>query len=264
MRAYLDLLSQVLDHGTYREDRTGVGTYAVFGTQTRYPLQDTFPLVTTKKIHVKSVVHELLWFIMGGTNTRYLRENGVTIWDEWASPEGDLGPVYGAQWRRWRGADGREYDQLAQVIDGLRSDPAGRRHLVSAWNVAEISQMALPPCHTLFQFFVSDGRLSCQLYQRSADLFLGVPFNIACYALLTAMVAQVAGLGRGEFVHTTGDTHLYANHLEQARLQLGREPRPGPTLVLDPSVGSIDGFRAEHIRIEGYDPHPAIPAKVAV
>jgi thymidylate synthase len=264
MRAYLDLLAQVLDQGTYREDRTGVGTYALFGTQTRYPLHDSFPLVTTKRIHVKSVVHELLWFIMGDTNTRYLRENGVSIWDEWASPSGDLGPVYGAQWRRWRGADGREHDQLAGVIDGLRSDPAGRRHLVSAWNVGEISRMALPPCHTLFQFFVSDGRLSCQLYQRSADLFLGVPFNVASYALLTAMVAQVCGLERGEFVHTTGDTHLYANHLDQARLQLGREPRLAPRLVLDPSVGSIDGFRAEHIRVEGYDPHPAIPAKVAV
>ncbi|CAN5118039.1 thymidylate synthase [soil metagenome] len=264
MHEYHRLLRHVLDNGTFRDDRTGVGTYAVFGTQSRYDLHDSFPLLTTKKLHLRSIVHELLWFLRGDTNVRYLRENGVTIWDEWADENGDLGPVYGAQWRRWRGSDGEEHDQIATLIDGLQHNPGGRRHLVSAWNVGEIGRMALPPCHALFQFFVADGKLSCQLYQRSADLFLGVPFNIASYALLALMVAQVCGLRPGELVHSIGDLHLYANHLDQARLQLSRAPRPLPTMRLDPNVRTIDAFRYEDFALENYDPHPAIRAPIAV
>ncbi len=265
MEEYHRLLRKVLEHGSYREDRTGVGAYAVFGEQSRYDLAETFPLVTTKKLHLRSIIHELLWFLKGDTNVRYLRENKVTIWDEWADADGDLGPVYGAQWRRWQGAaDAEPVDQIARLIAGLKTDPHSRRHIVSAWNVARIGEMALPPCHCLFQFFVADGRLSCQLYQRSADLFLGVPFNIASYSLLTLMVAQVCDLQPGEFVHTFGDLHLYANHLDQARLQLTREPRPLPVMRLNPEVREIDGFRYEDFTLEGYDPWPSIKAEIAV
>jgi len=265
MRPYLDLVRHVLTHGERRDDRTGTGTLSVFGAQTRYNLAEGFPLLTTKKLHTRSIIHELLWFIRGETNIQYLRENGVTIWDEWADENGNLGPVYGKQWRSWAAPDGRHIDQLANLIDGIKASPHSRRHLLSAWNPADVDHMALPPCHCLFQFYVtSDRRLSCQLYQRSADLFLGVPFNIASYALLTHMIAQVTGHTAGEFIHTFGDLHLYLNHLDQARLQLERAPRPLPTLLLDPSITSLFDFRFDHITIENYHPHPAIKAPIAV
>ncbi len=264
MRAYLDLLREVLERGVEKSDRTGVGTRSVFGRQLRFDLAAGFPLVTTKKVHTKSVIHELLWFIRGETNTRYLREHGVSIWDEWADENGDLGPIYGAQWRSWPVPSGETIDQLANVIDEIRRRPDSRRLVVSAWNVAALPEMALMPCHALFQFYVAEGRLSCQLYQRSADLFLGVPFNIASYALLTHMVAQATGLGVGDFVHTFGDAHIYSNHTEQVREQLSREPRPLPTLRLNPEVREIDAFTFEDIAIENYNPHPAIRAPVAV
>ncbi|HEY4575044.1 MAG TPA: thymidylate synthase [Thermoanaerobaculia bacterium] len=264
MRAYQDLLQHILDHGTPKPDRTGTGTLSVFGYQMRFDLSQGFPLLTTKKLHLRSIIHELLWFLAGDTNVRYLHEHGVTIWDEWADAEGELGPVYGAQWRSWPTPDGGAIDQIARLIAGIRANPDSRRHIVSAWNVAEIDRMALPPCHALFQFWVGAGRLSCQLYQRSADVFLGVPFNIASYALLTMMVAQVCGLAPGDFVHTLGDAHLYQNHLEQARLQLTREPRPLPTMTLNPEVESIFDFHFEDFTLSGYDPHPAIKAPIAV
>ena len=265
MEEYHRLLRKVLDHGSYREDRTGTGAYSVFGEQSRYDLGTSFPLVTTKKLHLRSIIHELLWFLKGDTNVKYLRDNKVTIWDEWADENGDLGPVYGAQWRRWQGAPGAEpVDQIAKLIHGIKTNPYSRRHIVSAWNVPHIEKMALPPCHCLFQFFVDRGKLSCQLYQRSADLFLGVPFNIASYALLVLMVAQVCDLQPGEFVHSFGDLHLYANHLEQSKLQLTREPRSLPVMKLNPAVKEIDAFRFEDFTLEGYDPHPAIKAEIAV
>jgi thymidylate synthase len=264
MRAYLDLLGRVLDEGVVKGDRTGTGTRSVFGHQMRFDLTAGFPLVTTKKVHVKSVVGELLWFISGDTNVRWLHDHGITIWDEWADDNGELGPVYGHQWRSWPTPSGRSVDQLAQVIDQIRRDPDSRRLVVSAWNVADIPAMALAPCHTLFQFYVADGRLSCQLYQRSADVFLGVPFNIASYALLTRMVAQVTDLEPGELVHTLGDAHLYLNHLDQARTQLARSPRPLPELWLDSTVRDIDGFTFDSIKVTGYDPHPGIRAPIAV
>jgi thymidylate synthase len=264
MVAYLELLRRILEHGRAKTDRTGTGTSSLFGEQLRFDLAAGFPLVTTKRVHFRSVVHELLWFLTGDTNVRYLRENGVTIWDEWADESGNLGPVYGAQWRSWPSPDGTKIDQMKAVLESIRRDPDSRRHIVSAWNVADLPRMALAPCHVLFQFYVAEGRLSCHLYQRSADVFLGVPFNIASYALLTAMVAQVSGLGPGELVHTFGDVHLYRNHVEQARLQLTREPRPLPTLRLDPGVRSLFDFRYEHVVLESYDPHPPIKAQVAV
>ncbi|MBZ9714798.1 thymidylate synthase [Deinococcus multiflagellatus] len=264
MRQYLDLLQHVLDHGTVKTDRTGTGTRSVFGHQMRFDLREGFPLVTTKKVHLKSVIYELLWFLRGESNVHWLQERGVSIWDEWADEEGELGPVYGVQWKSWPTLDGGHIDQIARVVEQIKSNPDSRRLIVSAWNVAQIDQMALPPCHALFQFYVADGRLSCQLYQRSADVFLGVPFNIASYALLTLMVAQVCGLEPGEFIWTGGDVHLYSNHLEQARLQLSREPRPLPTMHLNPDVTDLFAFRYEDFRLEGYDPHPAIKAPVAV
>ncbi|MCZ6463391.1 MAG: thymidylate synthase [Proteobacteria bacterium] len=264
MKQYLDLLRHVLEHGVDKSDRTGTGTRSVFGPQLRFDLAEGFPLLTTKKLHSRSIVHELLWFLKGETNTRYLNENGVSIWDEWADENGDLGPVYGHQWRRWAGADGQPIDQLAGVVDTIRTDPDSRRMVVSAWNVSDLPRMALPPCHLLFQFYVADGRLSCQLYQRSADLFLGVPFNIAEYALLTLMVAQVTELEPGEFVHCLGDAHLYSNHFEQVRRQLARSPRPLPRMRLDPAVKDLFEFRYEHFRLGGYDPHPRIAAPIAV
>ena len=264
MRQYLDLLERILREGVRKDDRTGTGTLSVFGHQLRFDLGRGFPLVTTKKLHLKSIVHELLWFLAGDTNVRYLQEQGVRIWDEWADERGDLGPVYGQQWRSWPAADGAAVDQIADVIGEIRKNPNSRRLIVSAWNPAEVKKMALPPCHCLFQFYVAEGRLSCQLYQRSADVFLGVPFNIASYALLTHMVAQVTALAPGEFIHTFGDAHLYLNHLEQAELQLSRAPRALPRLKLNPAITDIFAFRYEDVAFEGYDPHPAIKAKVAV
>lgn len=264
MIQYHQLLRLVLGNGKFKPDRTGTGTYAVFGAQARFPLADGFPLLTTKKLHLKSIIHELLWFLRGDTNVKYLNEHSVTIWDEWADPDGNLGRVYGAQWCDWRTADGRSINQIDEVIAQIIKNPDGRRHIVSAWNVGEIEQMALPPCHALFQFFVQDAELSCQLYQRSADLFLGVPFNIASYALLTLMVAQVCDLKPGTFVHTFGDLHLYTNHLEQAKLQLTREPRPLPQMKLNPIVKNIHDFKFEDFELVGYDPHSAIKAPIAV
>ena len=264
MRLYLDLLRHVLDHGTRKSDRTGTGTLSVFGAQLRFDLNAGFPLVTTKKVHLKSIVHELLWFLRGETNTRYLKEHGVTIWDEWAKADGELGPVYGRQWRSWPAADGRHIDQIGQVLEQLHKNPDSRRMIVSAWNVAELDQMALMPCHAFFQFYVAEGKLSCQLYQRSADMFLGVPFNIASYALLTLMIAQVCGLKPGDFVHTFGDTHIYLNHLDQVKEQLSRKPRPLPVMKLNPAVKDLFAFKYEDFTLEGYDPHPAIKAPVAV
>ncbi len=264
MRQYHDLLQRVLDDGARKSDRTGTGTLSLFGHQMRFDLTDGFPLVTTKKLHLKSIVHELIWFLRGDTNVRYLQDNGVTIWDEWADEAGDLGPVYGKQWRSWAAPDGTTIDQIAWVTREIRANPDSRRLIVSAWNPADIPAMALAPCHCLFQFYVADGRLSCQLYQRSADVFLGVPFNIASYALLTQMMAHVTGLQPGEFVHSFGDAHLYLNHLEQARLQLTREPRALPTLRLNPAVRRLEDFRFEDVTITGYDPHPAIKAPIAV
>ena len=264
MKSYLDLMRHVLEHGTDKTDRTGTGTRSVFGYQMRFDLADGFPVLTTKKLHLKSIIHELLWFLAGDTNVKYLQDNGVRIWDEWADENGDLGPVYGAQWRSWPAPDGRHIDQIANVVEMIKKNPDSRRLIVSAWNPALVDDMALPPCHALFQFYVADGRLSCQLYQRSADIFLGVPFNIASYALLTLMVAQVCGLQPGEFVHTLGDAHLYRNHLEQARLQLSRAPRALPTMRINPEVRDLFAFRFEDFTLEGYDPHPHIKAEVAV
>ncbi|MFC3703260.1 thymidylate synthase [Devosia honganensis] len=264
MQPYLQLLSDILENGTDKADRTGTGTRSLFGYQMRFDLSEGFPLLTTKKLHLKSIIYELLWFIRGETNVRWLQERGVRIWDEWADENGDLGPVYGSQWRSWPAPDGRHVDQLANVVAAIRDNPDSRRHIVSAWNPAEVDRMALPPCHCLFQFYVADGRLSCQLYQRSADTFLGVPFNIASYALLTHMVAQVAGLAPGDFVHTFGDVHLYANHFEQARLQLTRAPRPLPRLLVNPERKRLEDFVFEDFSFEGYDPHPHIKADVSV
>jgi thymidylate synthase len=264
MRPYLDLLRHILDHGVKKTDRTGTGTLSVFGYQMRFDLAAGFPLLTTKKLHLRSILHELLWFLRGDTNVAYLHEHGVTIWDEWADENGDLGPIYGAQWRSWPTPDGGHVDQMARVVEQIKANPDSRRHIVSAWNVGELDEMALPPCHALFQFWVGEGRLSCQLYQRSADVFLGVPFNIASYALLTLMVAQVCGLAPGDFVHTLGDAHLYLNHLEQARLQLGREPRPLPAMTLNPARTSLFDFVYEDFTLSGYEPHPAIKAPIAV
>lgn len=264
MRQYLELLNHVLEQGTLKGDRTGTGTRSVFGWQMRYDLTEGFPLVTTKRLHLRSIVHELLWFLRGDTNIGYLSENKVRIWDEWADADGDLGPVYGHQWRRWQGPDGQEFDQMQWLLDEISRNPDSRRLVISAWNVADLPKMALQPCHALFQFYVADGKLSCQLYQRSADIFLGVPFNIASYALLTHLVAQVCGLKVGYFVHTLGDAHLYSNHLEQAREQLARPPRPLPTLRLNPAVRDLFAFRYEDVAIEGYDPCPGIKAPVAV
>jgi len=264
MRQYLDLLNHVLERGAKKQDRTGTGTLSVFGYQMRFDLSAGFPLLTTKKVHLKSVIHELLWFLKGETNIRYLKEHGVSIWDEWADANGDLGPIYGYQWRSWPACDGRHIDQIAEVIKTLRDNPDSRRIIVSAWNVGELDRMALPPCHAFFQFCVSEGRLSCQLYQRSCDVFLGVPFNIASYALLTMMMARVCGLGLGDFVWTGGDVHIYLNHLDQVALQLSRDPRSLPTMRINPAVQDLFGFCYEDFTLDGYDPHPAIKAPVAV
>ncbi len=264
MKQYLDLMRHVRQHGVFKPDRTGTGTYSVFGWQMRFDLADGFPVVTTKKLHLRSIIHELLWFLKGETNIRYLKENNVSIWDEWADQEGELGPVYGYQWRSWPAPDGRRIDQIAELVAQIRDNPDSRRLIVSAWNPADIGRMALPPCHCLFQFYVAEGRLSCQLYQRSADIFLGVPFNIASYALLTVMMAQIAGLVPGEFIHTFGDAHLYANHLEQADLQLARQPRGLPVMRLNPDVTDLFAFRYEDFTLQGYEPHPHIAAPVAV
>lgn len=264
MQQYHDLMRHVLGHGHVKTDRTGTGTRSVFGWQMRFNLADGFPVMTTKKLHLRSIIHELLWFLQGDTNIRYLKDNGVSIWDEWADANGDLGPVYGKQWRRWETPDGRLIDQVGQLVENLKKNPDSRRHVVSAWNPGDVDSMALPPCHCLFQFYVADGKLSCQLYQRSADIFLGVPFNIASYALLTHMIAQVCGYQVGDFVHTLGDAHLYSNHLDQARLQLSRDFRPLPKLVLNPEVKDLFTFRFEDIALEGYDPHPSIAAPIAV
>jgi thymidylate synthase len=264
MKTYLDLLRHVMDRGVDKDDRTGTGTRSVFGYQMRFDLAEGFPLVTTKKVHLRAIIHELLWFLRGDSNLRYLHEHKVTIWDEWADEHGELGPVYGVQWRSWPAPDGRKIDQISQLIDQIKRNPDSRRHIVSAWNVADLDRMALPPCHAMFQFYVAEGRLSCQLYQRSADLFLGVPFNIASYALLTMMVAQVCGLGLGEFIHTFGDAHIYANHFDQVRLQLAREPRPLPRMLLNPDVRSIFDFKYDDFELVGYDPHPMIKAPIAV
>lgn len=264
MKAYHRLLQRVLDDGKFRDDRTGTGTYSVFGAQERFDLREGFPILTTKKLHLRSIIHELLWFLKGDPNIAYLQEHKVRIWDEWADEDGNLGPVYGKQWRSWEGANGKTIDQIAQVVDSLKNNPHSRRHIVCAWNVADVEDMALPPCHLLFQFYVCDGELSCQLYQRSADLFLGVPFNIASYALLTLMMAQVTGLKAGDFVHTFGDLHLYKNHIDQAKLQLTRDFKELPTMSLNPKVDKIDGFAFEDFTLEGYDPHPHIKAEVSV
>jgi thymidylate synthase len=264
MRQYHDLMERILADGVEKRDRTGTGTLSVFGHQMRFDLAEGFPLVTTKKLHLKSIIHELLWFLAGDTNVRYLHEHGVTIWDEWADANGELGPIYGRQWRSWPSPDGAAIDQIADVVAAIRRNPDSRRLIVTAWNPADVERMALPPCHCLFQFYVARGRLSCQLYQRSADVFLGVPFNIASYALLTQMAAQVTGLKPGEFIHTFGDAHLYLNHLEQARLQLTRAPRPLPRMAINPAVGDLFAFRYEDFSLQGYDPHPHIKAKVAV
>ncbi len=264
MKQYLDLLKHIRTEGVFKEDRTGTGTYAIFGYQIRFDLGDGFPLLTTKKLHLKSIIYELLWLLRGDTNIKYLTDHGVRIWDEWADKDGELGPVYGAQWRAWPAADGRKIDQVSNLVQSIKEDPTSRRHILSAWNVGEIEKMALPPCHNMFQFFVSEGRLSCQLYQRSADVFLGVPFNIASYALLTQMMAQATGYAPGDFVHTFGDVHLYANHLDQAEEQLKRQPRPLPTMTINPDVTDIFEFKFEDFELTGYDPHPHIKAKVAV
>jgi thymidylate synthase len=264
MHQYLDLLKQVLEHGTQKNDRTGTGTLSIFGAQLRFDLNAGFPLLTTKKVHLKSIIHELLWFLKGDTNVKYLKDNGVSIWNEWAKPDGELGPVYGYQWRSWPAPDGRHIDQIAQIIDMLKKSPDSRRIIVSAWNVADLDKMALMPCHAFFQFYVANGKLSCQLYQRSADMFLGVPFNIASYALLTLMVAQVCGLKPGDFVHTFGDTHVYNNHMTQVDEQLSRAPRALPVMKLNPAVKNIFDFTYDDFTLEGYDPHPAIKAPVAV
>ena len=264
MIEYHQLMRHILANGVKKEDRTGTGTISVFGYQMRIDLGDGFPLVTTKKVHLRSIIHELLWFLKGDSNIRYLKENGVSIWDEWADEEGNLGPVYGVQWRSWKGADGTTVDQISDLIEGIKNNPDSRRHIVNAWNVTDVNKMALPPCHTMFQFYVAEGRLSCQLYQRSADVFLGVPFNIASYALLTMMIAQVCGLKPGDFVHTFGDAHLYSNHLEQTELQLSRDIRPMPAMKINPDVKDINEFKYEDFKLMDYDPHPHIKAAVAV
>ncbi len=264
MQQYLDLMRHVREHGVFRDDRTGTGTYGVFGHQIRFDLAEGFPLVTTKKMFLKGIIHELLWFLSGSTNVRYLQDNGVHIWDEWADEHGELGPVYGSQWRSWPAPDGSTIDQISKLVEQIKTNPSSRRHIISAWNVAEVDEMALPPCHTMFQFFVAEGKLSCQLYQRSADIFLGVPFNIASYALLTLMMAQVCDLEPGDFVHTFGDAHLYANHLEQADKQLKREPKPLPSMILNPNVTDLFGFTFEDFELRDYECHPGIKAPIAV
>lgn len=264
MKQYLQLCRHILEHGKEKEDRTGTGTISTFGYQMRFNLEEGFPLLTTKKLHIKSIIYELLWFLRGDTNVKYLQENGVRIWNEWADENGDLGPIYGKQWRSWEGADGRTIDQISNVIEEIKTNPHSRRLIVSAWNVSDLDKMALPPCHILFQFYVQDGKLSCQLYQRSGDVFLGVPFNIASYSLLTMMIAQLTGLKPGEFIHTLGDAHIYKNHIEQVKLQLTREPRPLPTMKLNPNVTSIFDFTYDDFTLEGYDPHPHIKGEVSV